>query len=101
MNTITVKTVIDKKGFKEFLNFPYKLFKNDKKWVPSLIMDEKTTFDKRKNPALEFCDFKIFLAYKGSEVVGRVVGMINHKSNEIWKEKRIRFYQTELCTELK
>ena len=91
MNTITIKTVIDKKGFKEFLNFPYKLFKNDKKWVPSLIMDEKTTFDKRKNPALEFCDFKIFLAYKGTEVVGRVVGMINHKSNEIWKEKRIRF----------
>ncbi len=91
MNTITVKAVIDEKGFKEFLNFPYKLFKNDKKWVPSLIMDEKTTFDKKKNPALEFCDFKIFLAYKGSEVVGRIVGMINHKSNEIWKEKRIRF----------
>lgn len=91
MNTITVKAVTNKKDFKEFLYFPYKLFKDDKKWVPSLIMDEKTTFNKKKNPALEFCDFKIFLAYKDSEVVGRVVGMINHKSNEIWKEKRIRF----------
>ena len=91
MNTITIKTVINKKDFKKFIDFPYTLFKDDKKWVPSLVMDEKTTFDKKKNPALEFCDFKIFLAYKGPEVVGRVVGMINHKSNEIWKEKRIRF----------
>lgn len=106
MSTITIKIVENKKDFKHFLNFPYKLFKNDKKWVPSLIVDEKNTFDKKKNPALEFCECKIFLAYRNSEVVGRIVGIINHKSNEIWKEKRIRFGwfdfidDTEVCQKL-
>lgn len=88
---IRIEEVQDKKGFNQFLKFPYKLFKNDKMWVPSLIMDEKTTFNKKKNPALEFCDHKIFLAYRGEEVVGRIVGILNNKANEIWNQKRMRF----------
>ena len=91
MRDITVKEVITKKDFKAFLKFPYELFKNDKMWVPSLLIDEKTTFDKKKNPALEFCDYKIFMAYKDGKVVGRIVGIINHKANKIWKENRVRF----------
>lgn len=90
-NLIRIEEVKDKKGFNQFLKFPYKLFKDDKMWVPSLIMDEKTTFNKKKNPALEFCDHKIFLAYRGEEVVGRIVGILNNKANEIWNQKRMRF----------
>ena len=91
MRDINVKEVITKKDFKAFLKFPYELFKNDKMWVPSLLIDEKTTFDKKKNPALEFCDYKIFMAYKDGKAVGRIVGIINTKSNTIWKENRVRF----------
>ncbi len=91
MNELTVKEATTRGDFKKFLRFPYDLFKNDKMWVPSLIGDEKTTFNKKKNPALEFCDYKIFLAYRGDRVVGRIVGILNHKSNSIWKENRVRF----------
>lgn len=91
MNQITTREVTTKKDFRKFLRFPYKLFEDDSMWVPSLIMDEKTTFNPKKNPALDYCDCKIFLAYSGKEVVGRIVGIINRRSNEIWKEKRVRF----------
>ena len=91
MNELTIREVSTKKDFHRFLQFPYDLFKDDKMWVPPLIIDEKTTFDKRKNPALEFCEYKIFMAYRGDKAVGRIVGIINTKSNSIWKEKRIRF----------
>lgn len=91
MNQITTREVTTKKDFRKFLRFPYKLFEDDSMWVPSLIMDEKTTFNPKKNPALDYCDCKIFLAYRGKEVVGRIVGIINRRSNEIWKEKRVRF----------
>lgn len=91
MNELTIREVSTKKDFHRFLQFPYDLFKDDKMWVPPLILDEKTTFDKRKNPALEFCEYKIFMAYRGDKAVGRIVGIINTKSNSIWKEKRIRF----------
>ncbi|MDD4529166.1 MAG: N-acetyltransferase [Bacteroidales bacterium] len=90
-NLIRIIEVKDKRGFNEFLKFPYKLFRDDKMWVPALIMDEKTTFNKKKNPALEFCEYKIFLAYRAKDIVGRIVGILNNKSNEIWKQKRMRF----------
>jgi hypothetical protein len=74
-----------------FCIFHIKLFKNDKMWVPPLLMDERTTLNIKKNPALEYCEYKMFLAYKEGKVVGRIVGMINNKANEIWKRKYIRF----------
>lgn len=91
MSEITIKEISAKRDFREFLKFPYDLFKDDKMWVPPLITDEKTTFDKKKNPALEFCDYKIFMAYRDGKAAGRIVGIINHKSNQIWKESRVRF----------
>lgn len=100
-NLIRIEEVKDKKGFNQFLKFPYKLFKDDKMWVPSLIMDEKTTFNKKKNPALEFCDHKIFLAYRGEDVVGRIVAILNNKANEIWNQKRMRFGWFDYIDDLK
>src|SRR5574344_1948007 len=91
MSDIVIKEVLSKKDFDRFLKFPYKLFKDDKMWVPSLLLDERTTFNEKKNPAFEFCEKKIFLAYRDGEIVGRVVAMLNKKSNEIWKQKRMRF----------
>lgn len=100
MSVITIKEVPtntssfwwgSSKLFNEFLYFPYKLFKDDKMWVPPLLMDERTTLNIKKNPALEYCEYKMFLAYKDKRVVGRIVGMINNKANDIWKRKYIRF----------
>ncbi|MDR1726121.1 MAG: N-acetyltransferase [Bacteroidales bacterium] len=90
-NKITIIEAINKKQFNVFLKFPYSLFKNDKMFVPPLLIDERATFNKKINPALEFCDYKIFLAYKDGKIAGRIVGMINSKANEIWKRTRVRF----------
>ena len=91
MSDITIKEVSAKKDFREFLMFPYSLFKDDKMWVPPLITDEKTTFNKKKNPAFEFCDADYFLAYRDGKVVGRVAAIINHNANRTWDCKVVRF----------
>jgi hypothetical protein len=88
---IIIKEVTTKKEFNSFFEFPYTLFKNDKMWIPQLLSDEKNTFDEKKNPAFEFCKSKMFLAYKGNKIVGRIAGIINSKANEVWKQKRVRF----------
>lgn len=79
------------KLFNAFLDFPYKLFKNDKMFVPPLLIDERRTFNKKINPVLEWCEYKVFLAYDNDKIVGRIVGIINNKANDIWKRKYIRF----------
>lgn len=76
---------------KQFILFPFDLYKNDKNWVPPLIFDEWNTFDRRKNPSFEFCEAAYFLAFRGDKVVGRVAAIINHKANEKWNDKKTRF----------
>ncbi|MCL2434997.1 MAG: hypothetical protein FWD09_02515 [Lentimicrobiaceae bacterium] len=88
---ITIREVTTKKEFNRFFEFPYTLFRNDKNWVPQLLSGEKSTFDPNKNPAFEHCKAKMFLAYKGNKIVGRVAGIINPRVNEAWNQKRIRF----------
>lgn len=88
--SVQIKTVEDKKQLKAFLQFPFTLYKGNKYWVPPMFAEEKQILSD-KNPAMEYCKYKIFLAYKDNKVVGRIVGIINTKSNEIWKEKNVRF----------
>ena len=89
--SITIKTVTSKKDFKFFARFGNKLYKGNKYYVPSMPLDDLATFDKNKNAAYEFSEAEFYLAYKDGEVVGRVAAIINHKANEAWKVKQVRF----------
>ena len=89
--TVIVKSVSSKKEMKTFARFGNRLYKGNKFYVPSMPFDDLNTFDKDKNAAFEFSEAEFYLAYKGDEVVGRVAAIINHKANEAWKVKQVRF----------
>ncbi|RLD62653.1 MAG: hypothetical protein DRJ01_05725 [Bacteroidetes bacterium] len=91
MENILVKEVVSKSDLKKFIVFPDKLYKGNKYRVPQLHMYEKAALMPEKNPAFEFCEAKYWLAYKNKKIVGRIAAIINHKSNEIWNEKHMRF----------
>ncbi len=88
---IIVKEVITKRQFKKWIEFPNELYKDNKYYVPFLTSDEIATFTKKSNPAYEFCETKLFLAYQNNKVVGRIAGLINHAYNKKWNKNRIRF----------
>ena len=91
MASIEIKEVQNKKDLKKFIAFPDRLYKNNPYRVPPLHTFEISTLDKSKNPAFDFCDAKYWLAYKDGKIVGRIAGIINRKSNDIWNEKNVRF----------
>lgn len=88
---VIIKEVTGKKELKQFVKFNIELYKNNPYHVPGLIEEEMVTLDRAKNPAFELCDSIYFLAYKNDKIVGRIAGMINRRSNEIWKQKHARF----------
>ena len=47
---IEIKEVFTKKEMKDFVKFPFELYKDNKNWVPPLIQEELETFDKPKIP---------------------------------------------------
>lgn len=82
----------DKKLKKAFVKFPINdLYKDSPYYVPSLVLDELDTLNKKKNPAFDFCEMQLFLAYKGDKIVGRIAAIINHNANKAWDKKEARF----------
>jgi hypothetical protein len=87
---ITIKKVSGRKELKQFIFFPFELYKNNQYWVPPLISDETKTLT-AANPAHEFCELEMWLAYKNNKIAGRIAGIINHRANETWNKKDVRF----------
>ena len=79
------------KELKRFIRFNYRLYKGNPYSVPDLYDDMLNTFNKKKNAAFEFCEAEYFLAYKDNQIVGRVAAIINHKANQTWNKKNVRF----------
>lgn len=88
---LKIVEVKGKSDLKKFVKFPLKIYKDSKEFIPSMIFDEMKTLSPEKNPAFEYCDAKLWLAYRGKEVVGRIAGIINHRFIERWGKKSIRF----------
>jgi len=89
--SIIIKEVVNKKQLRAFIDFPYRLYKGNRYYVPQLKKDIEDTFNKNKNPAFEFCESRFWLAYKEDNVVGRIAGIINYAFIEKWKNKYMRF----------
>ena len=88
--SVEIKEVTNNKELKQFVKFNLELYKGNPYHVPSLISEEMMTLDRKRNPAFEVCDAIYFLAYKNGKIAGRIAGIINRPSNEVWKQKRAR-----------
>lgn len=88
---VEIKEVASRSDMKQFVQFANKLYKGNPYYCPTLDYDEINTFDPKKNPALEFCTYCLFLALRDGKVVGRIAAMINPKANEAWNCQKVRF----------
>ena len=88
---IVLKKVTTRKEMKDFVVFPFSLYKNNEYWVPPIIKDEINNFDPTKNPVFENAEAHFFLAIKGDQIVGRVVAIINWFEVTQQQIKKIRF----------
>lgn len=91
MSEIIVKEVSNTKEMEQFVQFPMELYKNNPNYVPPFINDEKNIWNKAENPALDYSEFKLYLAYKNNIVVGRIAVMINHKEEQELGIRKVRF----------
>lgn len=91
MASIEIREVKSKKDLKAFIHFPYTLYQKHPYWVPPIKLDEKNTFNTKRNPNLKYADYVLFLAYVENKLVGRIAGIVNHKYIEKWGNKTARF----------
>ena len=88
---ITIKEANTKALLKDYVKFPFSLYKDNKYWVPPIISEELETFDKTKNPAFSTAEAKFYLAYKENKIVGRIAAIINWDEVNNQGKKKVRF----------
>ena len=92
---IKVVKITRRMEMKDFLRLPEKIYRNIPQYVPDFESDVRGAFSVKTNPGLEFSDIQPFVAYRGKEPVGRIVGIVNRKANKKWQIKNVRFSMIE------
>ena len=88
---IHIVKVASRKEWNDFISLPRMIYKDCKQYVPDLDLDIRSTFNQKTNAGLECSDVQPLIAYKDGVPVGRIAGIINHRANEIWNTKTVRF----------
>lgn len=92
MKDLTIKKVATKREMNDFVRFPETIYKDCPYYVPDLEMDIRNMFNPQKNAGLECSEIQAFVAYDARKrTVGRIVGIINHRANEKWETRNVRF----------
>ena len=88
---VVVRKVMCQKDMDDFVRLPRRLYQGVKQYVPDLESEIADIVRRKNKPGMEFSNVQPFVAYQGQVPVGRIVGIINHKANERWNERVVRF----------
>lgn len=88
---VEIRKIGTKKELEKFIQFANDLYADCPYYCPPLFFDEMNCFNAEKNPALEVCEYQLWMAYRDGQPVGRIAGIINRKANEKWNTKHVRF----------
>lgn len=88
---IYIKEVKTKKDLRKFINLPAGLHRYHEQWIPSIKADDRKFFNPKTNRSFEYSDTTLAIAIRDGRTVGRIMGIINKRYNEIHKENHARF----------
>src|SRR5438105_870675 len=92
---VTLREIGDRQSLRRYIHLPETLYRDRENWVPPIYADEWKSNDSRHNPALAHSDIVRVLASLNGQLVGRVMGIINHKHNAQVNEQTARFFQLD------
>ncbi len=70
----------------EFIFFQWVPYKGNPYWVPPLISDRRTFFDKTKHPFYQHAEVALFIAKRNGRTVGTIAAIDNFRHNEYHNE---------------
>lgn len=75
---IAIRPVSSKADLKAFVDLPWTIYANDPNWVPPLKDEVYGLLTPGKNPWFEHGEAQYFLAFRGTDLTGRISAHIDH-----------------------
>ena len=85
---VVVKPVSTRAQRRAFLEFPWTLYRDDPNWIPPLRSDQKEMVGFARHPFYERNRAQAFLAYRGDEICGRIVAIVNVEHIQRYNDPR-------------
>jgi GNAT superfamily N-acetyltransferase len=83
---VEVVAADNKKALKQFIEFPYVLYRDDPYWVPPLRIAVKELLDREKHPFYANAEAEFFLARQDGRVLGRIAAILDNTHNRVHEE---------------
>ncbi len=83
---IKLKKIDNPSRSNDFLLLPWKIYINDKNWVPPVLMMEKDLLNPQKNPFFKHAEVEFYVAYKNNISIGRIAAILNYNHNKFHDE---------------
>lgn len=101
MGGLEVVTVDSKGSLNEFVELPYRIYRDDAHWVPPLRIAVRELLDKAKHPYYANAETELYLARRDGKTVGRVAAILDKAHNRFHEEKAgfFGFFECEDDTE--
>lgn len=77
MSQLQIRPVASRRDQKLFLNYPWVLYRDDPHWIPPLRANQKELVGYARHPFYQHNEVQTFLAFRGSEVCGRIAAILN------------------------
>lgn len=87
MAPLEITPVATRADIREFVDLPWKVYAGDEIWVPPLKSHIRRLIDTKRHPFWEFAEQAMFLARRDSEVVGRIMGIVDRRFNAYQSER--------------
>lgn len=72
---------------REFVRFPWQVYRGDPYWVPPLVHEREEFVDPERHPFHQHAKVRYFTARRDGQIVGTIAAIINHRHNEYWDDK--------------
>jgi hypothetical protein len=69
----------DKKQVRQFVRFPFDLYRGCKQWVPPLLSDAYSALNPQKHPFYQHSQAVFYTAWRGHKMLGRIAALRNNR----------------------
>jgi GNAT superfamily N-acetyltransferase len=91
LGEIKVVQAVEKRQLREFLEFPYRLYRADPCWVPPLRIAVKELLNTAKHPFYANAEIACFIAQEENRTVGRISAIVDRAYNR-FHEDNVGFF---------
>ncbi|MCA9263144.1 MAG: hypothetical protein KDA60_04825 [Planctomycetales bacterium] len=98
MSAVRVIPVTTRRQKRQFLGFPWQLYRNDPHWVPPLRLNQKQLVGYARHPFYDDAQVQTFLAMRNGRICGRIAAIVNDVHNRTRQDEQrgfLGFFESE------